>query len=210
MGLTVHYSGGRAASRDKIDECIAFLANVAQKLPCQYQIVDEKLTGILDDWSNPKSKQNGKPVSIEYKGISLFLDQGSEPLCFGFDYNTLEFCSYFTYRADGRLGKGGFFCKTQYAQNFLQTHHLTCKLLQRIQEKYVSDLKVSDDGEYFGNWDQDKLKVTFEEWSGIISAFGKAVDKLPAGSDSDIEQSIQKAAQEAHRAESLRKLLEQL
>jgi hypothetical protein len=208
MGLTIHYSGGRAKSKEKIDECVAFLEDVAQKLPCQYQIVDERLTGILEDWSSPKSKQNGKPVSIQYKAVTLYLDEGSEPLCFGFDYNTLEFCSYFTYPADRRIGKGGFFCKTQYAKNFLQTHHLTCKLLQHVKDNYVRGLRVNDDGKYFGNWNQDQLKQTYKEWSGLISSVGRALDALSVSPDSDIEETIQQAVQEVHKDEILRKLLE--
>ncbi len=206
MGLTIHYSNGKAQNREKVDACIEFLKDTAKRLPCEFERINQKLTGILEDWINPKNPKNGKPVSVIYKGIVLFLDEGSESLCFAFDYDTLEFCSYFVSPQDKRLVKTNFFCKTQYAKNFLQTHHTACKLLEFVKNNYVRGLRVSDEGEYFDKWNKRHLQKIYKEWSGLISSFGKALDKLEISQGSDIEQSIREAAKEVYKDEKLKKL----
>ena len=206
MGLTIHYSKGKIQSKDKIDSCIKSVEDIAGRLPCKYQLIDEQLTGILDDWANPKNPQNGKRVLVNYKGIILFLDEGSEPLSFSFDCDALEFCSYFIPPNSNELIKAGFFCKTQYAKNFLHTHHTACKFLEFIKKEFVSGLRVHDEGKYFGKWDRKLLKQTYEEWSGLISAFGKALDKLEFNPSQDIERGINQAAEEVYKDEKLKKL----
>ena len=202
MGLTIHYSGGKAKNRTTIDGCLEFLKDMAIRLPCKYLLIDETLTGELDDYSRPKSPNNGKRVIVKQKGIMLFLDQGSEPLTFNFDTDSLEFCHYFLCK-DGTIFKGGLFCKTQYAKNFMRTHHVACKLLEIVKKKYVTGLRVSDEGEYYGNWNKNKLAKTIEKWNGMIANFGAAMDKLSKKTGLKIEG----AGMEIYKDEKLKKLL---
>jgi hypothetical protein len=204
MGLTVHYSGGKAKSQAKIDDCLGFVQNVAEKLPCRFDIINQVLTGNLDDWQHPKNPQTGQLIKVHLKGILLWLDEGCEPLNFSFNYDSLEFCNYFKSSKNNVVNKAGFFCKTQFSKNFLLTHHIVCKLLEVIKENYVRGIKVNDDAQYFGNWDKEKLKNSYEEWTGLISSFGKALDTLDA--NVDIEQSILQAAQKVQKDEKLKKL----
>jgi hypothetical protein len=177
MGLTVHYSKGKVQDRSNLDACINFLKDVARRLPCRYEMVDATLSAHLDDWLSPNNPKNGQLITVRQKGIILFLDEGVEPLPIIFDYSTLEFCNYFISVKDGMLNKTGFFCKTQYAKNFLRTHHTICKLLAILKTKYLPQLHVVDEGEYFGNWDMQKLAGTIERWNGLISNFGEILDK---------------------------------
>ncbi|HYV33300.1 MAG TPA: hypothetical protein VE973_00425, partial [Candidatus Limnocylindria bacterium] len=177
MGLTVHYSEGKAGDHSKIDDCVNFVREVAQRLPCRYEMVDAKLGGKLDDWLNPGNQMNGQLVTVRQKGIILFLDEGAEPLAIIFDYDTLEFCNYFISVKDGTLNKTGFFCKTQYAKNFLSTHHTVCKLLAILKTKYLPQLHVVDDGKYFGVWDMQRLVGTIERWDGIMANFAEIIDE---------------------------------
>ncbi len=192
MGLTIHYSQGKAKNRLKIDNCIAFLEDVARRLPCENNLIDETLTGLLDN----------SVVTVHQKGVILFLDEGSEPLTFVFDYDSLEFCQYFNFGNDGTIDKSGFFCKTQYAKNFLRTHHTACKLLETIKREYVRGLRVVDDAEYFGDWNKIKLEKTFERWNNIIVNFAETLNQLTEESGLKFEG----AGVELYKDQKLRKL----
>ncbi len=202
MGLTVHYSGGRAKSPEAMADCLEFLKDTAKRLPCKFVLIDEKFSGTLDDYRRPKNPNQGKLVTVKLKGIMLFLDEGSEPLTFTFDPDTLEFCHYLLCK-DGTILKGGGFCKTQFAKNFMRTHHTVCKLLEIVKKKYVTGLRVSDDGEYYGNWDKKKLVKTIERWNGVMATFGEAMDRLSKKTGLKIEG----AGMELYKDQKLKKLL---
>lgn len=207
MGLTIHYSNGKAKSLEKVNECLAFVEQVAKSIPCEYTVIDEQLTGILIDIPNKKNPQNGKNVTVRQKGIVVILDKGSEPFWCIFNTDTLEFCRHEQYPHDKKhVHKWGFFTKTQYAKNFLFAHTTICRLLETIKKQYVTGLKVEDEGEYFGKWDNAHLQKVYEEYSGLISSFGKALDKLKITPGDNIEKSIKKATEGVHRDEKLKKL----
>ncbi len=204
MGLTVHYSNGQAKDRSKLDACIGFVKEVAERLPCRYEVVDTTLSAQLDDWLRPNNPKNGQLVTVRQKGIILFLDEGAEPLTITFDYDTLEFCNYFISVKDGTLNKTGFFCKTQYAKNFLRTHHTACKLLAILKAKYLPQLHVVDEGEYFGTWDMQKLAGTIEEWNSLIANFAENISK--AAKDTGLK--FEGAGMELYKDIKLKKMFE--
>ena len=203
MGLTIHYSGGRAKSPAEMEQCLEFLKDTAKRLPCRHVLIDETFTGILDDFRHKKNPKHGKRVTVKQKGIMLFLDDGSEPLAFTFDADTLEFCNYLLCK-DGSVLKGGVFCKTQFAKNFMRTHHTACKLLEAIKKEYVTGLRVSDEGEYFGNWNKNKLAKTIKKWNGMMINFAGLMAK--AGKKSGLK--IEGAGMDLYKDEKLKKLLE--
>ena len=157
MGLTIHYSGKIKPAR--IDECLNALESIAKKNHWQYERHDDKPATKYE-----RQGKTGQFIPVEHlcKTISLILDPGCEWLTFDFDKKT---------------GKLQNFCKTQYSENFIATHHLVCKILEMVRDKFVPNLDVSDEGDYFGIWDREKLGATIEEWDKMVMGISRALQE---------------------------------
>ena len=71
------------------------------------------------------------------------------------------------------------FCKTQYAslpehggdEHFIQTHLGFCRLLDTIAGDGMT-LKVQDDGGYWDDRDEEKLRREIRRWNGLVASIG--------------------------------------
>ncbi len=149
MGLTIHHGKGKAESREKIDELFKSLTNIAKIAKWEYW-TDKK----DEDWRGEK---------MNYYAFLTNIDEGCETFEIAFNLDTLE------------LQRG--FCKTQYSKDFIKTHHTVCQLLQMIKDDYIKDIEVSDEGDYFGNWDKTKLGAEGKKWDKMIEDVGNLLKK---------------------------------
>lgn len=169
MGLTIHYSGGKADSQKKIDELLSRLSDIAKIAKWDYWLENEKKDNVQG--RNKNDSENGK--SVNYKSFCANIDEGCETFEIGFNYDTLECANYYRYKSMDYTQKSGFSCKTQYSKDFVTTHHTICQLLEMIKTEYIKDLSVSDEGGYFGNWDKEALGTEIKEWDKMIKGVGK-------------------------------------
>ena len=196
MGLTIHYSGGQALSRAKIDELINSLCRIAKGQKWQYWTVEKTYEDIYQTrFEKGKNNSTGRIVServkdepeVVYKAFFANIDEGCETFEIGFNYRTLECAYYYRYPHMKHTEKTGFFCKTQYSKDFIGTHHTICMLLDHIKTYYVPDLEVHDEGGYFGKWDKKALGAEIKEWNAMIRGVGEqlkeAIEQHNQGKD---------------------------
>ena len=186
MGLTIHYSGGQAESPAKIAELITSLCRIARNQKWKYWTEKKTYKDIYR--TTYEKPQNGmgrivsQPVKDEkevvYKAFFANIDEGCETFEIGFNLQTLECAYYYRYPHMKHTEKSGFFCKTQYSKDFINTHHTICLLLDHIKTYYVPDLKVHDEGEYFGKWDRKALGAEIKEWDKMIKDVGEMLTQV--------------------------------
>ena len=192
MGLTIYYAGGRANSRKEIDELFDYLCRIASKQGWDYEIKTRlfkgNITGYVLDSKNGECREKSiaKDRTVFYKVFYANIDEGCETFRIGFDYESLDCAQFYQLSdMDRKIQKGGFFCKTQYSQHFLDTHHAICIILDYIKSHHVAGLEVVDEGGYYGNWDKEALEIEYEKWSDLMDCFGDglegAVEELNKG-----------------------------
>ena len=158
MGITIHYRG-TLDDIDKLVELTEELKTIAEAMKWEYQEID-------DDWNEPVEAslmhKNGAAHidgNLGLKGILLVPGGGSESLhfCFDKDGNLYSVMGKMLV-VDGTLSHedSWVFVKTQFASPEL--HAWICGLLKHLKKKYISDLEVFDDGEYWETGDMDLLR----------------------------------------------------
>lgn len=152
MGLTIHYGGGKAASREKIKECLDALEEVAKVSKWEHwRSADKK-----HDYMTGNEIEN-------YEEVGMNIDPGCESFVVGFNKDTLACVHHF--------------CKTQYSDDFIGTHHKICKLLELIKTTWVNDLEVHDEGNYYGHWDKEELSKEVQKWHAMIMSVTTQLQK---------------------------------
>ena len=186
MGVTIRYRG-QLADREKINSLCDDLNQVAAKMQWSYNRLDE-------DWTKPgdaRMVRDERGARIEghlgLKGISLKPHPQCESISFFFDYRGRLCDPVSMVRInDGTLKPEDVWIivKTQFAGP--KMHMWIVGLLKYIQEHYIPDLEVSDEGEYWetGNFDLLKEKMDFlntklDEICGELSRLtGNHLDRL--------------------------------
>lgn len=163
MGITIHYQG-KIRSIDKIPELIAEMRDLAETAGWEYSIINICQKSSL-------------------RGISLDV----HPQCESFSLTFAEgggLISYFNYQdIPGRKGVKEvkpLFVKTQFAG--VETHILIIRLLEYVKKKYIPDLEIDDEGEY---WQRRDINLLREKFNFLNKALRKIEDllsteKLPA------------------------------
>jgi hypothetical protein len=165
MGITIHYSG-KIDNKSNIPKMVDEMMDFAEISGWDYRIInDTQLTGIV-----------------------LYIHPDSESFSLTFDEKG-ELKSYLTYRYeyDKEIQEeiNPLFVKTQFAG--IQTHITIIRLLQFIKNKYISNLNVRDEGEF---WNTGDLKLLREKFTYLKRALKKTkslflTDKLSKGIEND-------------------------
>jgi len=173
MGVTIHYRG-QINSKNDIDQFIVEVSDICKSMDWKYDILDE-------DWSVPSQ------LDVEYleegvslrghaglKGVSFTPHEECEPVRLTFDHtgqlNSLMNIAFGL--CDDMEGAPWNFTKTQFAG--VETHISVVKLLRYINKKYIDDLEVMDEGDYWTTNDPNEVTKRM----GIIN---NAMDTLTAG-----------------------------
>lgn len=194
MGITIHYSGN-IDNKSNIPKMVDEMMDFAEISGWDYRIInDTQLTGIV-----------------------LYIHPDSESFSLTFDEKG-ELKSYLTYRYeyDKEIQEeiNPLFVKTQFAG--IQTHITIIRLLQLIKNKYISNLNVRDEGEF---WNTGDVKLLREKFTYLKRALKKTnslflTEKLSEGIENDkqlldrIETLIKRAFgnQEQIPVETLKKI----
>lgn len=143
MGLTIHYQGGIDRT-DLFPKLINELEDIAAAMDWKSQRVDE---GELD------------PI---FRGIIISPSDHCEALCFIFDQSGRLRCL-----ADLVLGqveptKTSHYCATKTQFTSVETHIWIIGLLRYLKKHYFSNLKVTDEGEFWETEDRQALTTKKE------------------------------------------------
>lgn len=69
------------------------------------------------------------------------------------------------------------FTKTQYAG--IEIHKLIVHLFKYLERKYLLDLQVSDEGEYWETGDEKILEEAFKRYTALVENFTRSLENFP-------------------------------
>ena len=172
MGITIHYKG-KLDNAENIESFVNELSDISTELGWEYQIIDD-----------------GKK---QLAGISLNPHKECETLLFIFD-NKGNLRSIGHLLFDNFDDKYTYWVstKTQYAP--LEVHVAIINLLKYIKSKYISDLEVVDEADYWDTMDKNVLKEKMDFLASKIDLIGDVLDSSQdeLSSASSTEELIQK------------------
>ena len=181
MGITIFYHG---ALRDlgQLPQLTAQLQAACAGLGWPCKVVDERILGtgeryrsieIETDDGIPTStfEIDVEPVDDHVRGVAI-APPGCETLylTFGRTGRLIEYCAApFGEGTPGRYGliHEHLFTKTQFSSP--EGHMQVCELL-RIVEPFMAEWAVSDDGGYWGLWDEAALRDVWTRHTAILDA----------------------------------------
>ena len=178
MGMSIHYRG-KLDSLLQVDLLVHELTDIAETMGWEYSTLDE-------DWSKPNTAaielKKGK-VNIgghlPLKGVSIRMGEqgGSAPLYFDAEgYVRSPVVMTVIHAGDVAADEAWVSVKTQ--ERSCEMHVAMVKLLRYLKKRYMSDLAVNDEGEY---WDTDdeaalrkKMGFLADKADQIMSALEQA------------------------------------
>lgn len=160
MGVTIHYRG-RLNDVDQLGALCNELADIANAMGWQS-------TTLNDDWEQPadaRLRHTAAGMHIDghlgLKGIQMTPVEGAESLDFFFDREgNLRALMTMILLLDGTLDPRDAWIsvKTQFAPP--EVHVWIVGLLKYLKKRYISDLQVSDEGQY---WETGDIRVLREK-----------------------------------------------
>ena len=170
MGITIHYRG-RIRDINLIDEFCDELIDIAKTM----------------DW---KSSDLIYDEEDKIKGVSVTPHKDSESLSFFFNIEDgclRNIMNVITKEPYNPKELEWDFIKTQFAPP--EVHVTVVKLLQYIKEKYMPDLEVVDEGDYWETGDENVLRNKLKFLGDKIDAFGKALNSISKKDIKEITES---------------------
>jgi hypothetical protein len=208
MGITIHYRG---ALRDphQLPELIDTAKLFCDAHGWKFVDVDDRVIGKADRYTFVKQKNDDLPgtdgtdvftettivpVDDHIRGIIINPPGKCEPVWLTFnEAGQMQF--YWGLDTPGRYWEQTYFStKTQYAS--LDTHVAVCELLRIVKTRFMPELKVTDEGEYFETEDFARLKENMEHLAALMDAFGKALK----GETEDLPPEMKEKMQQARKA----------
>jgi len=169
MGVTIHYKG-KLNSADNIDSFCEEMEDIAKSMGWKHTVIDK-----FD--KNDKTPVKGIIIRPHEKSESLQLitdQQGNLRNVFAFEFAGED--SELTYMN---------FIKTQFAP--VEIHIAVIKLLKYIQQKYISNLDVYDEGDYWQTGDEKILKEKIDFLNGAINQLSEVLNSIEFEKDSSPE-----------------------
>lgn len=191
MGVTIHYRGN-INHKKHIDQFIVEVSDICQSMDWNYTVLDE-------DWSIPSSleidhQEEGVGLTghAGLKGVSFVPHEDCEPVRLTFDakgqLNSVMNIAFGMQKSD--TGAPWLFSKTQFAG--AEIHISIIKLLKYINKKYVSDLEVRDEGDYWETGDEKNVTNRMNMISSAMDALEEGLQALSESDDLTEENLIQK------------------
>jgi hypothetical protein len=168
MGVTIHYKG-KLNSADDINSFCEEMEDIAKSMGWKCSVFD------FDDKSN-----------VPLKGVIIGPHEKSEPLPFMVDKNGfLRNPFMLEFSKDDDEFTWFNHIKTQFAP--IEIHIAVVKLLKYIQKKYISNLDVYDEGDYWQTGDEKILKEKIDFLNGAINQLADVLNSIEFEKDSSPE-----------------------
>ncbi len=192
MGITIHYKGN-IKSMSLIDQLQKEMVDICESMSWEYNLLNE-------DLSQPFSAElihtdRGAEIEghIPLKGIIINTDPNNESLDLLF--NPKGQLSSFMLEIlfhEGTLSEEQLwvFVKTQFGP--IDAHIAIVKLLDYVKKKYVPDLEVKDEGEYWETRDRERLMGKRGFIAGKMSQFEKALSAIEFDHEPSREEVLEK------------------
>jgi len=157
MGITIHYQG-KLNQPDLADAFCEEMEDIAKTMEWKYNRINDE--------------PDSEPVPLN--GIVISPHEKSEPLVFTFDPEGYLRNAFMMRFADEEPDLTWYnHTKTQFAP--VDVHIAIIKLLKYIQNKYIKNLKVTDEGSYWETSDTgllkkriDFLNAKMDELAGLL------------------------------------------
>ena len=170
MGLTFHYSGSFKKDAS-LQELIEEVKDIAGINGWEYHIYDRELPH--DDYG--KDVFNDRIYGISFNPV------GSEPvwLCFLSNgrLSSPDLLQYYGSPENPADRKHLYLVSTKTQFSGMTTHMIIINLLKYIDSKYLTGLKVYDEGQYWETGDAKLLEDIFKRFNTALDIFGTAVEK---------------------------------
>lgn len=169
MGLSIHYSG----TIDRTEDIPRFI---------------EELTDIAGSMDWTVKSVNGDEADPRFRGIILTPKGDCEPLCFIFDREgrLRRLVDLLNAQVEPTEYSFSTATKTQFTE--VGTHVWIIGLLRYLKKRYLSNLQVSDEGEYWETEDLEKLCQKKQFLQGMIDQLAGRLSEsepLPEGASID-------------------------
>ncbi|MCI0513003.1 hypothetical protein L0128_07330 [candidate division KSB1 bacterium] len=184
MGISIHYRG-TIKDPSMIPPLQEELADICQSMKWNYQLWNE-------DWNLPfdasiKSTERGIEVKghVPLKGINIHFDPKDESLALLFNpQRQLTSFVQEILRHDGTLPKDYTWISVKTQFGSVNSHIAVIKLLRYLQQSYITDLEVHDEGQYWETNDKERLL----ELRGFL--FNRMAELEKALSDLKLEDNL--------------------
>lgn len=186
MGLSIHYSG-KIHQIEDIPQFVEELTDIAQSMGWEAQPIN------MDE------------AAPNFRGVILSPKGDCEPLCFIFDRERRLRALMDLLTEQVEPTKYSFFTatKTQFAE--IETHVWIIGLLRYLKKRYLHDLEVKDEGDYWETEDLERLREKKRFLQGMIDQLAGALqdaEPLPEGATlDDIVARIEQIAQKLHKSQ---------
>lgn len=159
MGITIHYKG-KIDDVEMIDNLIYDISDICNDMGWTSTIIQKE-----------KNDINHPPI----KGIIFTIHKGCDVVGFIFDDNGfLRAPISIHYYDESDKYQLIVSVKTQFSSPDI--HVVLIKLLKYIKTKYISNLEVTDEGEYWETSDMERLKYLFDFLDNKINMFRDILD----------------------------------
>ncbi len=156
MGITIHYKG-KLDSAERIDPFLEEMEDIAKSMEWNYTLIE-------------KDRNDLVPV----KGLFIQPHSRSEFLTFACDedgylrnaINLEHFKNDVSYSFNNHI-------KTQFAP--VEIHIAVIRLLRYVKEKFIADLEVYDEGQY---WETDNINILQKQFEVLNAMMDKLEDIL--------------------------------
>ena len=184
MGITIHYKG-RLNNLDLIEPFCNEIEDIAKDMDWKYNLLENDLQK-----PNLSRIENGEIIGhIPLKGISLSLHKDAETLSFYFDKEgNIRNIVSMAILSEVEINESTDYIKTQYAP--IQIHITIIKLLKYIKSKYINNLQVIDEGEYWVSENEELLKKKFDFLNENINEVGNLLNNIEFNNDDSIETMV--------------------
>ncbi|MBC8490325.1 MAG: hypothetical protein H8D45_30280 [Bacteroidetes bacterium] len=158
MGITIHYKG-TLDKVEKIEDFVNEITDISKEMGWEYDII------------NTEPEKNKPAIN----GIIIKPHEKSESLSLFFDTEgRIQNIASLIFENIDDDGPPIASIKTQYAP--LDIHIAIIKLLKYIKSKYISDLYVFDEGDYWKSMDENILREKMEFLASRIELLGDVLD----------------------------------
>jgi len=165
MGVSIHYRG-------RLDD-IGLLASLCSEISEIADTMGWPIATLDDDWGVPPDAMLGSDGVVHgnlgLKGIQILPHADSEPLVLYFDRDGfLRSPMTMLLILDGTFDpkRACISMKTQFAGP--DTHVWVIGLLKYLKKRYISDLDVSDESDYWDTGDRQKLEADMALLNGKL------------------------------------------